>query len=326
MHARIARGVSLIELLTALAAGSLLLVGMVALVSPGIATQTQVAAQNQLNRQARFAMDRMVGAATRSTRLLLPLVDNPSTNWPENIREQTVPPSPPVGDSTLASAVFAVSLPADIDLDGDGVPDADDDGDGLIDEDASNDRDHDFAAGIVLIDDDGDGNADEGSEPGDDDEDGQADEDPTTYGDEDGDGNIGEDAAADANGDGCSGVCGVDDNGDNTVDGEDAGDDDEDGSSDEDPIDPLVFYLAAGALIERTPVPWNEDGISIPDGPIDGRDYIESTLAENVSLFRVERLPDAASGAKVVQLTLQLTNPDGLVVALQTTTRIGSAL
>lgn len=321
------RGMSLVELLTALAAGSLLLAGMVAMLSPGIATQARVAAQNQLSSEARFAMDRMVSATSRSRQLLLPLADNPNTNWPENVREQTVPPSPPIGDSTLATAVLALSLPADVDLDGDGFPDADDDRDGLIDEDAPADRHHDFAAGIVQIDDDGDGSVDEGSDAADDDEDGQVDEDPATYGDADGDGSFGEDAAADANGDGCSGVCGVDDNGDNTVDGAAAEDDDEDGSAEDDPVDPLVFYLSAGGeLIERTPVPWNEDGISVPDGPVDGRDFVESTLAGNVSLFRVARLPDAASGAMVVELTLELTSPDGLAVALQTTTRIGSAL
>lgn len=320
------RGMSLVELLSALAVGSLLLAGMVAMLGPSMATQAQVAAQNQLSREARFAMDRMVSAASRSRQLLLPLADNPNTNWPENVREQTVPPSPPIGDSTLATAVFALALPADVDLDGDGVPDADDDGDGLVDEDASGDRDHDFAPGIVHIDDDGDGDIDEGGDASDDDEDGQVDEDPATYGDADGDGSVGEDAAADINGDGCSGVCGVDDDGDNSVDGADASDDDEDGSSDDDPVDPLVFYLSADALIERTPVPWNEDGISVPDGPVDGRDYVESTLTGNVSLFRVERLPGAASGARVVRLTLELTNPDGLVVSLQTTTRVGRAL
>ena len=75
----------------------------------------------------------------------MPLKDNPNTNWPEHIREQTVPPSPPIGDSTLATAVLAVTLPAYVDLDNDGFPDADDDRDGLIDEDLPNDNHHDFS-------------------------------------------------------------------------------------------------------------------------------------------------------------------------------------
>ena len=312
----------------ALAIASLIIAGLTGVVGQALQSQDAVSESNRLTRDARFAMQRMLRTAANSRRLLLPFRDKPATNWPENIREQTVPPSAPIGDSTLATAVLALTLPAYVDLDNDGFPDADDDRDGLIDEDFPNDNNHDFFPGIMLIDDDGDGLVDESPSSWWDDDETQAviNEDPLNGIDDDGDNNIDEDTASDQNGDGCPGVCGVDDDGDGSIDEGSADDDDEDGNTFDDPYDPVVFYLSGGSLIERMPAPWDTDGISVPDGPVDGRDFIESVIAENVTRFRVERL-DNGSAMEVIDLTLELTSPlTGETVSLQAQVRVGGAL
>ncbi len=322
----IQRGFTLLEVLVASAIALLLMAGIASLLDRALGTEEEVGERTRLLQDARFAMERMTATAAASRRLLLPLVDNPATNWPENLRVQTVPASPPVGDSTLATAVLAVTLPASFDLDADGFPDADDDRDGLIDEDLPNDSHHDFQPGIMLIDDDGDGSVDEGGSWNEDDEDGSENEDPIDGIDNDGDGSIDEDPASDSNGDGCPGVCGVDDNRSGDVDGGSADDDDEDGGQFDDPYDPVVYYLDDGRLVERMPVPWNEDGISTPDGPVDGRDFVTSVIAEGVSRFQVERTRAAADGTAIVNLQLELTGSGGAVVSLEANVRIGGQL
>ncbi len=317
-------GFTLIELLVAVTLAAMLLAATTGIVRNALDTDELVEERNTLNRDARFALQRMVQATSNSRRLLLPLADKPASNWPENIREQTVPASPPVGDSTFATAVLAVALPKYVDLDSDGYPDADDDRDGLIDEDLPNDAQHDFLPGIMLIDDDGDGQIDEGNGYSDD-ESTTNNDDPLNGIDDDGDGNVDEDPASDSNGDGCPGICGVDDDGDGNIDDGSADDDDEDGGTFDDPYDPVVFYLDSDTLIERMPVPWNEDGISAPDGPVDGRDFVESVVAENVTLFRVERIA-GTTDPQLVLLRLQLTGPSGQLVGMETRVRVGGAL
>lgn len=317
-------GFTLIELLIAIVLASLLLAATNGIVSNALGTDELVDERNRLMRDARFAMQRMTGATSRSRNLLLPLADNPGTNWPEHIREQTVPASPPLGSSTLATAVLAVTLPDHIDLDADGVPDADDDQDGFIDEDLPNDSHHDFLPGIMLIDDDGDGSVDETGIWADDDEEGGINEDPVDGIDNDGDGSVDEDAPTDMNGDGCPGVCGVDDDSGGAIDNGSNDDDDEQGGGFEDPYDPVVFYLEDNRLMERMPVPWNEDGISLPDGPVDGRDWVATAIADDVTRFRVERL--GTSSKPMIDLLLELTGPSGQTVSLQARVRIGGAL
>jgi len=305
-----------------LAIAALIIAGLTGVVGQALRSQDAVSEKNKLTRDARFAMQRMLRTVANSRRLLLPLRDNPNTNWPEHIREQTLPPSPPIGDSTFATAVLAVTLPATVDLDSDGIPDADDDKDGLIDEDLPNDNHYDNAPGIAGIDDDGDGLFDEGSIY-DDDEDGTVNEDSLDGIDNDGDGSIDEDTPSDMNADACPGICGVDDDNDGNIDeGGDSGDDDELGSSYEDSLDPVVFYLDNGTLKERTPVPWDTNA----DSSVTGADFIESVIADNVTRFRVERL-DNGSAMEVIDLTLELTSPlTGETVSLQSQVRVGGAL
>ena len=309
----------------ALAIATLLIAGLSGVVSQALQSQDAVLETNKLTREARFAMRQMVDNISRSRKLLLPQRDKPASNWPENIREQTIPPSAPIGNSKLASAVLAITLPTYFDLDGNGIADADNDGDGLFDEDLPADITNDRAPGIYQIDDSGDGDVDKFSAccSQDDDEDfGIVNEDPINGVDDDGDGLVDDDPGGDVNADACPGFCGIDDDADGSIDEGSALDDDEDGANDEDWLDPLVFYLSGSTLKQRQPVPWDSDG----DGDVDGRDFIEADIADNVSRFRVERL-DNGSVFEVIDLTLELTSPlSGESVSLQSQVRIGGAL
>ncbi len=330
MVMRHTNGFTLVEMLIALAIATLLVAALGGMVGQALNTRDAAHEKNELTRQARFAMDRMVRAVGNTRLLLLPFNDKAASNWPENIREETVPASPPIGDSTKATAVLAVTLPLYSDLDADGYPDADDDEDGLIDEDLPNDRNYDYASGIYLIDDDGDGAVDEDPSYNWDDDETNAvyNEDPIDGIDNDGDTNIDEDPASDNNGDGCPGICGVDDDGDGTIDEGSAYDDDEDDGEYDDWYNPVVFYLdinfySVGTLVERTPVPWDTNA----SGTVTGQDFITSEIAENVTRFRVERLPLGSDREQTVDLILELTSPvTGETVSLNTRVRVGGAL
>ena len=318
------RGVTLIELLVATVMMALLFAGLSGVMTGVLGSREYVSERNELIREAEFAMDRMVRSVGGSRKLLLPLVDKSATNFPEHIREETVPASPPVGTSINATAVLAVTLPAASDLDFDGFPDADNDRDGRIDEDVPADRNNDFASGIWLVDDGGDGFVDEGFlTPNDDDEYMfTQNEDPEDGLDDDNDANVDEDPPSDANNDGCPGLCGVDDDGDGTVDEGSNDDDDEDGQNDEDWYDALVYYLDNGELMERMPVPWDESGA----GGITGRDFALSTIAENVTRLRFERVPVSAGQPQLVDITLELSTPAAGTVAVNTRVRVGGSL
>ncbi len=321
------RGFTLIELLVAVVLAALILLATSGLVRNVMGSDELVSERNLLQQDARFAMQRMVSAVGQSRNLLLPRNDNPNTDWPEQIREQTIPASPPIGSSTFATAVLAVTLPEYVDLDADGFPDADDDRDGRIDEDLPNDIHHDFSPGIMGIDDDGDGSVDENpSLNWDDDEGGFYNEDPVDGIDNDGDGEIDEDPPSDNDSNGCPGLCGVDDDGDGTLDDGIDDDDDEDGSGFDDGYDPVVFYLDGDTLMERMPVPWNEDGNSVPDGPVDGRDFVASRIAANVSRLRFEKLDPGSGAEPLVLIQLELTGEAGTVVSLDARVRVGGAL
>jgi len=317
------QGFTLIELLVTAAISVVIVAGLSGVIQVSIASRNSLDQRLGLLREAEFAMDRMTRAIAHSRLLLLPLADRASTNWPEHIREQTVPASPPIGSSTLATAVLAVTLPLYSDLDFDGFPDADNDRDGRIDEDIGGDRDYDFEDGIYLLDDDGDGSVDEGFASTDDDEfGGFASEDPINGIDDDGDGSVDEDPPADMNGDGCAGLCGIDDDGDGSIDESATADDDEDGATDEDWYDAVVFYLSGSTLRERTPVPWDETGA----GGITGRDFLTSDIASQVTRLRFERVAAPAAGAPLIDITVELTSADGQVVSLNRRVRVGSVL
>jgi type II secretory pathway pseudopilin PulG len=315
-------GHTLVELLISMAIAAMLLGGLWQLLGIGTSAMTVVDERTDLARQARFAMSRMLSAVSDSHRLLIPLADNPATDFDENIRVQTIPASPPQGSSTLATAVLAVTMSRSIDIDSNGVFDADNDGDGRFDEDLPADTHNDGKAGIRDFDDDGNGVTDFWFSPaGDDDEsnDLSQSEDAFDGVDNDGDGNIDEDPSADNNGDSAPGVAGVDDDGDGNIDEGAIADDDEDGQSDEDWFDPIVFYLQGSSLIERRAVPWDENG----DSNVNGQDFVESTLVGDVTLLRFERIAGTALQQQLVDVTLTIAEPNGEQISLNAQIRLG---
>jgi type II secretory pathway pseudopilin PulG len=320
------RGYTLISLLVAMALSAIVLTALGSVIGETLRVHEQVETKNALLHQARFAMEQMVHAISHSQRLLLPLEDSASTSWPDNIRDETVPPSPPPQGSSLATAVLAVTIEPTRDIDGNGIPDADNDGDGRIDEDLPEDVTNDSAPGIYLIDDMGDGTVDNliSCCYMDDDEDaGISNEDPINGIDDDGDGLLDEDPGSDMNGDGCPGTCGIDENSDGLIDDGNSADDDEDGQSDEDWYDPVVFYLDGDTLIQRTAVPWDESN----NGFINGRDFIAQPIAEYVTRFRVERVAQDGNRSQLVDILLELTSPATReTVSLNTRVRVGSTL
>jgi len=319
-------GYTLVELLLVMAIGSILLLALLNVVMRGVQAQAAVQGGNELAQQAHFAMQQMLQAVGRSTRLMLPQADRPASDWPEHIRKQTVPASPPTGSSTLDTAVLAVTQDPAVDLDANGIPDADNDGDGRIDEDWPVDITNDGAPGIYLVDDGGDGTIDEYLAccyMDDDEHFGITDEDELDGLDNDNDGRIDEDPRADMNGDGCPGVCAVDEDADGAIDEGGINDDDEDGSTDEDWLDPVVFYLNGSDLQQRIPVPWDVDGNTV----VDGRDFIVETIASNVTRLQVERVAPGNGKVLLVALTLELTDPvSGETVSLTSRMRVGSLL
>ncbi|MEE9279936.1 MAG: prepilin-type N-terminal cleavage/methylation domain-containing protein [Myxococcota bacterium] len=292
-------GFTLLELLVVLVAGAMLLAGLSGALGQALRVWGLVQERQDLAQQARFALDRMVAAANGTTRLLLPLPENAATGYSESVRD-----------------VLAVALDPVIDRDRDGFADADNDRDGRLDEDFGRDRTNDGAPGLIGIDDDNDGSTDEVNWR-DDDEDGSLDEDPANGLDDDGDGAVDEDPGWDMNGDASPGESGRDDDGDGFVDEGAVADDDEDGVLNEDWLDAVVFYLTGSTLMERVP---NLD-------PVDGTDFSEAVLAENVSRFRVERLvPDPSDRALLIDITLELSAADGEMVSLSSRTRVGGGL
>ncbi|WP_107852714.1 hypothetical protein [Oceanimonas marisflavi] len=334
------RGLSLHELLGALAVASLLMAGLGGLVGSALGLQDEGQTSNSLAHDASFALTRMTESVQNSQRLLLPLADNPGTGWQEHVRVQTVPASPPESGSTLATAVLAVTLSPRQDLDGDGWADANNDRDFLdrnqngvrdpgeaerIDEDVFSDNTRDGAPGIIGIDDDGDGSVDESSaaDPArDNDEQGNSGDDPLGGGDQDGDGSDDEDLPSDVNLDQKPGLAGIDDDFDGNIDEGSPPDDDEDGTADEDGFEPVVYYLDGDQLIERWPAFSDQNG----DGLVDGRDYTESVLAEGVTLLRIERVPLAGGRSQLVDITLTLARDGEHSISLNQRVRLGGGL
>lgn len=320
---RTQRGLSLTELLITVAIAAVIMAGLAGVVNQTLNTEDVVRERNDLTQQARFAMQRMVAAVKGTRHLLIPLGENPATGYSESIR-----------------SVLAVTLDPTIDRDRDGWADANNDKDFLdlnnnsvrdsgeperVDEDIGKDNTNDEMPGIIGIDDNGDGNIDDSSAAApssDNDEDDVEVEDKLDGIDNDNDGSIDEDITKDMNDDGLPGVAGIDDDYDGLVD-ENAGskknDDDEDGLLDEDWFDAVVYYLNANQLIERLPSLIDTNGDSV----VTGADFSESVIAENVTQFRIERIPQGSGRAVLLDITLVLTAASGKTVTLNTRLRPG---
>jgi type II secretory pathway pseudopilin PulG len=296
---RRAGGFTLVEALVLVALAALLASTVQGALASALDAFAVVRREDQVTREARFALDRMVRSVRTSDLLLLPLAERGTTAWSESVRP-----------------VLAVRMPPHLDRDRNGAPDGDGGPDGRLDEDPGADRSGDAKPGLIGIDDDGDGVVDEGAS-GDDDEDGAVGEDWLDGIDNDGDGTVDEDPGADQNADGAPGVLGVDDDGDSLIDEGGVWNDDEDPFTDEDGLDAWVFYLAAGTLVERIP----------NIAPASGLDYSEHTLAHGVSDFQVERLPRSSGDrAQLVEIRLTLLDTSGQPHSLTSRVRLGADL
>jgi hypothetical protein len=118
---------------------------------------------------------------------------------------------------------------------------------------------------------------------------------------------VDEDQPGDMNGDGCPGRCSIDDNGDGTVDNGAVNDDDEDGMADEDPIDPLTYYVTNGSLYEKKII-WNPITAS--------NDITDKKLIDNVTQFNVERLT-GLNGKVLLKISLEVSKGSGSRVMLE---------
>ncbi len=310
-------GLTLLETLITVAIAGILIAAISGFINAALNAGQSTHMQNDTLQQARFAMQRMSRAVSKSRQLRIPLGENTTTAWSESVRN-----------------VLAVSLDPTLDRNKDGWADANNDRDYLdvnksgsrdageperIDEDFDLDSNSDGKPGIINIDDDGDGTIDEGNGAmarHDDDEDGNADEDPINGLDDDNDGAIDEDPHTDMNGDGKAGIISVDDDFDTVIDEGNNDDDDEDSSVIEDWADDQVFYLSGTKLMERLP------NINAADGTA----YTEYPIAENVSQFRVERILGANGSTVLVDITLTLSPSGGKPVSLNTRVGIGSGL
>jgi prepilin-type N-terminal cleavage/methylation domain-containing protein len=329
-------GLTLLETLIAVAIASVLIAAISGVISTALNTGQTIHMQNDTLQQARFAMQRMSRAVSKSRQLRIPLGENtdPITSpWSESVRN-----------------VLAVSLDPTLDRNKDGWGDANNDKDFLdipdkngiqngtrdageperIDEDTGVDNNNDGFSGIKGIDDNGDGQVD-GKNTADNDEDGGNNEDSmnitkddltkATDDDPTPDGSIDEDTDKDMNGDGYPGIFKVDDDYDKSIDEGNSDDDDEDGLRDEDWVDEQVFFLnnidpKNIKLMERMP----------NINPVDGAAYTEYPIAENVSQFRVERVLGANGSTVLVDITLTLSPSGGEPVSLNTRVGVSSGL
>ncbi len=102
-------GFTLIELLITMAIGSVVILGVSDVMSRTLQARDVVSTQNTMTREARFAMQQMVQAVSRTAQLRLPAADNPLTTPQENIRQQVHPAVPPPADNGLGGAVLSLA-------------------------------------------------------------------------------------------------------------------------------------------------------------------------------------------------------------------------
>jgi len=256
-------GLTLIELTISITIMGLIGSVIAGLMFTGLDAYRGGMAQAELQREAAYAMNRMVRYTRNAVFVFVP------------------------NGRRYDDDVLAVSAGIDTD------------GDGRIDEDVGDDLTQDGEPGVAGLDDDGDGKVDDPSSLArDDDEDGQTDEDPVNGIDDDGDGSIDEDPEAEKNLDGSPGIAGYDDDDDGEIDEGMHADDDEDGRIDEDPAEPIIFYIDEGTLMENHPI------------------YGVNRLAGNVSEFRVQYLL-GLNGEPYIDIALALSRGPGCEIALK---------
>ncbi len=297
-------GMTLVEVIIALAVGIVLLASLGGIVGKGLDLWKFGSHRSELLDQGNFAMEQMIDAVTKTRRLLIPLADNSGTAHDESLRD-----------------ILAVTLDPVIDRDGDGWADANNDKDFFdingntirdadeverVDEDIPVDNSFDGQPGIIGIDDDNDGSIDENIGGGDwytdNDEDGLKREDHIDGLDNDGDGSIDEDIPKD----------------NDKAGGSDATfDNDGDGLKSEDWLDPVVFYVSTDgkSLVQRLPVAGAVDGSTSTNHIIARADTIK---------LSVQRFASGIDDRSVlIEINLALANQTGETVILQSHVRAG---
>ena len=283
MRARGEKGLTLVEVVMAVAIMGMIAAGTTALISSYLGANAYATAKSQLYREGLMAMEHMIDGVKRCTFLAIPNANNPTRDilaYSGTINEDN--------DYYFGDPLFP-----------------------RIDEDTKADSNNDGAHGIAGIDDDGDGDIDEASASWngeDDDEDASLDdevnEDPVDGIDNDGDGNIDEDFAEDMNDDGKPGIRGMDDDGDGLVDEDaagqegmgDAGDDDEDGLINEDNLNETIYTFDSATNTLRASCPYTGES---------------SVLSTHVTFF------EAYYGApERIRISLTLTGDDGETISL----------
>jgi prepilin-type N-terminal cleavage/methylation domain-containing protein len=282
MRASGEKGLTLVEVVMAVAIMGMIAAGTTALISSYLDANAYATAKSQLYREGLMAMEHMIDGVKRCTFLAIPNAHNPTRDilaYSGTINEDK--------DYYFGDALFP-----------------------RIDEDTKADSNEDGMHGIVGIDDDGDGDIDEWHaswQGGDDDEDAfwdwEVNEDPVDGIDNDGDGNIDEDVPADMNNDTKPGISGMDDDGDTLVDENaaaqegigDAKDDDEDGLIDEDNFNETIYTFDSATNTLLASCPYTGES---------------SVLSTHVTFF------EAYYGApERIRISLTLTGDDGETIS-----------
>lgn len=227
MMRRARHGMTLVELVIAIAIMAIITAAAAGVLSSALQAEAHGMSKSQLHTEGLLAMERMTNAIRITSYVMVPNAHTPSRDVlvvAGLINDD--------GDSYFDDPLFP-----------------------RIDEDPGRELVKDLTAGVIGVDDDGDGVTDLAG-VNDDDEDGLVDEDPLNGIDDDGDGNIDEDPGADLTGDFKAGIAGMDDDGDGTVDnGLTMNDDDEDGAFDEDPVDAVIYAYNAATTTLTESVP-----------------------------------------------------------------------
>ena len=109
-HCRESPGLTLIEILGALAAGALLMMAVGTSVTGALDVWQATQERTELTRQAHFAMDRMVAAVRATSLQMIPLPENPVTPHIESIRDVLAVTM----DPTLTNELDSASSTSDI--------------------------------------------------------------------------------------------------------------------------------------------------------------------------------------------------------------------
>lgn len=276
------KGLTLVELLMAIAIFGLIAAGATSLLSASLEAQAQGEARYKLYQEGLIIMERLTSEVKITTLLHIP-------NSPNTIRTILA-----LSDNTNDDGDYYFG----------------DTGDTLFprfDEDPDNQL-FTLGFGIPGLDDDGDGTVDNGAAKDDEDEDGTTDEEILDGLDNDNplDGNVDEDLGKDSNGDSSPGISGMDDDGDSSVDEGNDEDDDEDGTRNEDSPNLILYCHGANGVCQGNTTLYKVT--PDPDTGMTGAVY--TTISERVTFFQTTYLdPDK------ILIELSLTDADGKTVA-----------